>query len=252
MEFYPQNLYSFYGQTNLSLSGSLAIDLVGGKSVDTLNGYPIFSPYAAHTRTLVDIHGSFKAFSTRRRPCTTVNQWDCRNRCRGEFIYQKCGCWPLIFAGLLSDKKLAKVRFCGDNASAQTVAPPYQIPDLGLCLIEKAIWMTDPAYECQKGCQPDCDHLKLSFTSEIHSGVRCHNCTTQTVQISSFSYPHIEEVMAKSLESLVAEFGGLVGLWMGGSVIAFSHVVIFALKVSQNLCSNGTKRKMGAAQDTIL
>lgn len=238
----PSQLDVFFNQTKSENSkGSVLLNLVGGKSTDLLNGYIISNDYMKHTRTTVDIHGHYRSYSSRRRACYSLKNEaaNCRSYCRADLIAELCNCWPLYFSVL--EPKHREMRLCVDDMGPTQNSTPYHIPDYHECLRNRQFGTTDPSYDCQQRCLDDCEHIKLTFVTEPNTDVYkltyCANCSTlHVIKFGSFAYPYMEEVLAKSLESFMAEFGGLIGLWLGGSLIAFTHVFVFLTRMFQEKC----------------
>lgn len=243
IESNPQLLYSYLNESGSAASqGSVLLDLIAGRSTDGLTSYLVASEYMKHTKMTVDVHGHYRSYNGRRHACSNdINNEaaDCKSYCRAVFIAQICRCWPLYFVVLAPKKE--GMRYCLDGVRTPQNSTPYHMADYHRCLSNRDFGANDPSYDCQQSCLEDCEHVKLTFVTEQNTDVYklnyCTNCTTtQFVKFGSFAYPYIEEVLAKSLESFIAEFGGLVGLWLGGSFIAFSHVFVFLAHMLHGIC----------------
>lgn len=226
----PPQLDSFLNQSKAeNAKGLVLVDILGTK-FSKLQGYVFSSSYLKHAVTTIDIHGHYKSYNSRKRPCYPYKNGAvaCRDYCFGKLIANHCKCWPVHFVAYQEAQK--GMRACADMRLEQN-STPYYIPDYNLCSMDNFTY-----HECESHCLNDCEHVKLTFMTDVVDPIVYQNklpfkypnsSTLLLIKCGSFSYPQIEEVLAKSFESFMAEFGGLIGLWLGGSLIAFTHIFIF-------------------------
>lgn len=228
----PEKMNEFLGEAKLNstLSG-IYIYFFGAGYTQGTSELTTHSLVGQNTAITVDIQGHYMAYNSRRRPCNQqLNEASkCRHNCKIQAIYDLCNCWPLTTVTFASLTPLGP--FCGDRMGPPQNSSPYYIPDYHECLSYREFGTVDPARNCIENCmKEDCEYFKLTFISELYPFPCSENISTcQMVSFRHFTFPLIEEVLAKSFGTFIAEFGGLLGFWLGGSVIAFSHLFLFLL-----------------------
>ncbi len=57
-------------------------------------------------------------------------------------------------------------------------------------------------------------------------------------------YPKFEEYVSYTLQNMMGDLGGTIGLWMGASFLSIIHVIVFFAK----RCTNLREKCFGSAQ----
>lgn len=182
------------------------------------------------------LRSSFKAKNLKRKPCSVVNSnFVCENICWAQLLLRNCSCWPIS----LFPYKPQLQTFCSEvpfNNSANI----NEIPQLAQCR-----WGNSPFYPkvplCQQNCPNDCQSKEYEFTQETNaSSPNCaeseifnfssDSSTSLMLMANGFTYTLIEESVVKDWQTFLSEFGGLLGVWLGGSIMAFFHIPMFLIK----------------------
>lgn len=210
------------------LTGQIHFDLLG-KIVWDAN-FPsgsISVPFKTHFGKKLELSSHYKSYNTKRKPCSKhpFSNANCKSNCRCQYTFALCKCWPL--SCIHSPYRPPNVTLCGIAYETSVQAPPYSIPVLSSCLggIQNSL---DPTYQCQVACIPDCDVRNFLFTSE--NNLNSYD-TAAIIRIEKFVYPIMEENLSMTASDFLNQFGGSIGLWVGGSILAFLHCFTSLMRI---------------------
>lgn len=183
--------------------------------------------YHTYRPFYIEILAHYKAINLKRRPCSDSRSFlSCRVLCRAKFILRHCKCWPLSTFTFWSKPKWA--RFCGDGNHAfgqKSLLPKANV----MC---RSIQYTyDPDKECMKVCPPLCTMKDYKFKrSYDHPWLDETNTTSAQLILRQFIFPTFQEQLVMDEQGLISNFGGIIGLWLGASFLAFFHLFTYVLK----------------------
>ena len=148
---------------------------------------------------------------------------DCTVDCIIEFMKEK---FNLITPGLISLMRRELLRSFGSIPVNLT-----KYTDLS------EIWD-----KCLKECKPDCS-LKQYFIKEVHSGQQYYDRKETIIYLAHDIMPDV--IVRHSLEmplmSFVCNFGGLLGMWLGLSLISISKNIFHSIHDFCNFDRNKIK-----------
>lgn len=184
--------------------------------------------------TSIRLRTAYKFYNSRRQPCShTEFCFDCQNLCWAKLVAESCKCWPI--SAFPWKPENINMPTCTERISGNQT---QNIPDFQNCYDLK---LNKEILKCQRNCDNDCFNKEYDFTRETNATyIMCeeqfginyaHDQSTTLLLFSNvFSYSYIEESLIKDWNTFLNEFGGLVGLWLGGSLIAFVHIPMYLLK----------------------
>ncbi len=207
-----------YGSLHLDLSGRFLYGAFLNK------GNLVAAPFGGKTVVAAHIQGQYKSENLRRSPCSnSMTTYDCELFCYGLAAYDKCKCWPFAVAYL----KPADINFCLQNLPLP-VDISVMIPFTNSCFTGPLSFSTSV---CMDKCVPDCEYQQVVFLTDSSFYYAGNDTTTAlTMTVSDFVYPLLEERLTEDWQSILNEFGGNIGLWLGGSVVAIIHLPVFMIK----------------------
>lgn len=194
----------------------------------------------------------FQRADKRARHCSSNQDWyDCRQRCRARYIFEKCGCWPLYFVPRYLPENFSSILCPGKNVHA--ILNNFfgvLVPMLHECFDKTQTneTHTPPAiFECQASCLPDCMIRQFQITVEtLNADTLPANVTEGiygVITSSSFAYQLFNEVVTMDSGEFLSQFGGALGLWLGISFGALVHIPIFiARKLLEKCLRRRTKK----------
>lgn len=252
----PENFHK--GVDHLTLASmSARLDLLGRSTKGNEIGGTITVEYFEKITLATELQAKFQLFNLRRRPCSNdISKAVCHSNCAAYFIYQTCGCWPLTY---ISSAPQANIALCTERSEINSSAAPYHlIPTYSKCLANVTSGTAgQKTSKCHDECHTDCGYNKFGFAqrqlaSASGTGQFVPNpgedSTVMQLQIADVVFPLFEEFIEKKWENFLSEFGGTIGIWLGGSLIAIVHVPLFIAKVFLSLLA---KRKQSRKDSSI-
>ncbi len=162
--------------------------------------------------------------------------------CYGMAIYNACQCWPFVICEL----KPQNIPLCLENVTSyanETI--PYKVPLYKQCLVGRFPYAIE---ECLQNCLPDCDYQQVVFFNDDTSYYfGDQNATVLTVTVADFVYPLFVEYLIEDWQTILNAFGGNIGLWLGGSLLAIIHLPVFLVKILLGIIVKIKKRQFGTS-----
>lgn len=203
-----------------------------------LNKGNVLSVDYNHTKVVsAHVLGHYKTQDLRRAHCSNdLRKYDCEISCYGYTVVDVCNCWSIAAASM----KPKTIPLCLENFIAyENDTEPFLIPQYRNCLHD----LKFPLQLCRKECLPECEYQQVLFMTESSfENSLDKNSTSLNISVTDFVYPLLVESLSKDWQTLLNEFGGNIGLWLGGSLVASVHLpIFFAKRLLQTLLS---KRSM--------
>lgn len=232
--------FEFYGPQD-TLSISLKIDSwlppnttetkfwfdVGGRShYDAYSdgGNVIAAELKTSTRVATQLMNSFRSLNLKRRACLQdLNSFECQRICAGNHI-ATCGCWPLYFF----DINKANLPFCTGRYPSNLSS--MLMPDYNDCARKKEMQSQIPP-ACFMACTNACYYQQFMLIPEMSGNCLETDLTELKIYIRDFTYSTVVEIVTKDWQSFMCEFGGNIGVWLGGSILACVHVPVYIFKM---------------------
>lgn len=162
------------------------------------------------------------------REGTTENLNICRKKCELEFFIKKCGCKPIAYRHFqLQSQNICEVQ--------HLINCTYHFDEIEI----------ESVNECRSGCLPPCikwtyqaTHSSLPYligenASEIEKEWRLK--ANIQLYFSNLEYTQHVEFHTMTFEQLVGSIGGLIGLYLGGSMLALIHILFTAIGNKNNV-----------------
>ena len=95
-------------------------------------------------------------------------------------------------------------------------------------------YLRDKVASCQKLCPVECDGFSLSISSfyfRLPDGKFGPNYAELNVFYETFEYTVISQTPKSSCDAVLGTIGGLVGLFLGASVLSFGEIIEFLFNV---------------------
>lgn len=215
----------------------LTLDLNGAAHSDlSLNRNDLFfNAYGDSVYIFVSIVSDYQFYPTQRSACSySLTSFDCKNLCYAHIIADLNKCWPITFTYL----KPQNMSICTSGKSENN---SLQISDYQ-SLLGNFQPLSSIVHTCSKQCLPNCFHKSYEFkTNSLRKLSHDPPKSEISIEVQKFSYQLVKESPTKNWETFLSEFGGLIGVWLGGSILAFIHIPIFILKIIFSGCF-GPKR----------
>ena len=159
----------------------------------------------------------------------------CRRVCRLFKLLETCGIvFPQSFRGV-PKSVVAKYKVHIDNPTPQNKKLAYL--KWRQCVLKVLPKSFESSGKCN--CPPACNEIRYTYIPRDDSSVALkamNNTIKMNVYFNTMQYTVWEEVPAYSLEQMIAEFGGLLGLLIGASVLSLLEVLVYCgLSLSQSL-----------------
>lgn len=231
----PQNLFS----DRLISQGALHLDLSGRPVYGSFinKGNVIGGQFLSKTVVAAHVQSEYQSENLRRAPCSsTSSTYDCEMLCYAKAVENVCKCWPFSISYL----KPPDIPMCLEKGEIMSnISMPYEIPTYKECLKEPMKFATGL---CQSKCLPDCQYQQVVFLtdSSYYYDIQ-NNATMFTMTVPDFVYPLLVESLTKDWQSFLNEFGGNIGLWLGGSLLAIIHLPVFIIKCILGIAKGGAR-----------
>ena len=147
----------------------------------------------------------------------------CRRVCRIFKLLETCGIvFPQPFRGI-PQSVVKKYRIEVDNSSVR-----YAYHTWSKCWTKNLEASFNSSGECN--CPPACDEIRYTYIPRDQS-MEDRNSSTKTIKMdvyfNTMQYTVWQEVPAYGIEQMIAEFGGLLGLLIGASVLSLLEVMVY-------------------------
>lgn len=223
--------------------GALHLDLIGrpmytpmfnrGNVIDVTFGYTKY--------VTAYIQGYYKLPNLKRAACSkTLRQYECVITCLGYAELDACGCWSFF----TSFVKPTDILLCMENMTfSSNETGLFKIPQYSQCHKK----LKFDVNSCVTNCLPDCNYQQVTFltNSNEKSTSNNTNSTYLSISVADFIYPLFVENLSKDWQCLLNEFGGNIGLWLGGSLLAIIHLPFFLVKFFIGIIQKGKNIKIG-------
>lgn len=216
------------------------LTLYGGSARDKSNSQSV--SYGTKTSFKWKYDGVYSSYSRKREPCGSGST-ECRERCKAKTIFvDVCGCWPLRHLSV----KPNSITIC---PIAENVTDDQNMNHVYGSCYDRVLDVTqnlDQIVEsCASLCPKNCQYESYSF-SELKrftdKGPYTDNPATFIwLRDGKFVYPRFEESQLFTTDYLIAQVGGSLGLWLGGSIIAILHIPVFFIAMLIDRCKSSRK-----------
>lgn len=214
-------------------------------------GNAVTAYFGNQNRFDVSVDGDYQLYSSKRKPCIKDgSQMDCIYRCHSQSLVEVCKCWPLVFNRIRPDS----IPLCIDTHNI-SIQPARAQLNFSSCLwkyarsreqnYKKELGDSQFLSECLNLCPINCRHSKYFFQD---TGVEANDIYSYIqLSVTDFAYLNIQEVPSTSWETFLSDFGGIIGVWLGGSIVGFVHIPVYLGKlIAENLRRKKT-RDIGTA-----
>lgn len=230
----PQNVFPVI--SSLENSGEVHLDLSGRQMYASYfnKGNVLGIPFNSKSKVLTHLQGHYVSQNLRRAPCSSsLSRFNCDMRCYAYTGYTECQCWPFI----TSFVKPLDISCCFENMTIpNNKTRSMMIPHYDQCLKN----LTFPLEHCKSKCLPDCEYQQFGYLFDANlEDPYQDNGTLLLMTVSDFVYPLMVEALTKDWQSIMNEFGGNIGLWLGGSILAIIHLPVFLAKCLLGMVSRG-------------
>ncbi|CAD5221373.1 unnamed protein product [Bursaphelenchus okinawaensis] len=141
--------------------------------------------------------------------------FECIGICRAALIKDICNCTAMSTLHLLEDEdKDEDMPLCGDYSKCEVDVQHYKSKES----------------ECTEQCKRDCQQIRYQIVSgqtarivhPLSNGkkVKSNAMTTVFVSWASFEFMTVEQDNVYTWSSFIGELGGILGLWLGLSILA--------------------------------
>jgi len=99
--------------------------------------------------------------------------------------------------------------------------------------------------DCTNKCHSNCRHLKYFIQSIEDRDCSNHaNVTSIHLEVGDFAYIFAIEEPTTSWQNFLSDLGGIIGVWLGGSIIAFVHIPIHLCKVIASVLNRSKVKQL--------
>lgn len=135
------------------------------------------------------------------------NEFDCRSRCRLNFLKDICKCTPATLSYLVKDKdELKKYPLCD-----------YESCPINQTFVQKGNFSHE---ECSNLCYRDCDQYRYEVDHEKKGRMVRPDLTLVELHWGSFEYLTLEQDWVWTVPTFIAALGGSIGMWLGLSILS--------------------------------
>lgn len=196
--------------------------------------------------------GHFKSLSTRHHECSShLKYLDCRSLCRAEYIENNCGCWALSWVDLFKSHKHRQMpQLCPGIQEKEVPKLHYFHFQRNSPSCEQLFSSYDPDMVCYKECYENCEQWILSFRySQFTEPIGDDNLTMIDLFVDPFSFPQFDVSLAFEGRAVLAALGGNLSFWIGASLLALLHVIVFICRMPFDCYSARRHSAKQAGQD---
>uniref|UniRef100_A0A0N5BGK4 Amiloride-sensitive sodium channel n=1 Tax=Strongyloides papillosus TaxID=174720 RepID=A0A0N5BGK4_STREA len=146
------------------------------------------------------------------------NEFDCRSRCRMNFLKDICNCIPSTLSYLVKDEEeLKKYPLCD-----------YLSCPINQTFVQKGNFSHE---ECSNLCYRDCDQYRYEVDHEKKGRMVRPDLTLVELHWGSFEYLTLEQDWVWTVPTFIAALGGSIGMWLGLSILSLIQGSAFIYKM---------------------
>uniref|UniRef100_A0A0N4ZXK9 Amiloride-sensitive sodium channel n=1 Tax=Parastrongyloides trichosuri TaxID=131310 RepID=A0A0N4ZXK9_PARTI len=135
------------------------------------------------------------------------NEFDCRSRCRLNFLRDICKCIPSTLSYLVKDEDEKK---------------KYPLCDYESCPVNQTFVQRGnfSHEECSNLCYRDCDQFRFEVDHEKKGRMVRPDLTLVELHWGSFEYLTLQQDWVWTVPTFIAALGGSIGMWLGLSILS--------------------------------